>query len=95
MWAHRAQNRDGTPLYADFLSDADLLDNGNVLVDHGGIGQSDPPASGRIVEVLPGQGGDAGEIVFDVWLPDTWVSYRAERIKSLYAGPMWEPIIPG
>lgn len=91
VWVHRAEDRDGSPLYADFLGDADLLPNGNVLVGHGGIGQEDPPARGRIVEVTQGQGGRGGEIVFDLWLPDTYVSYRAERIPSLYAGPRWDP----
>jgi hypothetical protein len=79
----------GQPLYADFLGDADLLDNGNVLVGFGGIGQEIPPARGRIIEVVP-RGADGGDIVWDVSIPDTWTSYRAERLTSLYGGPKWE-----
>ena len=90
VWEHRTDDRDGTPLYADFLGDADLLVNGNVLIGHGGIGQAVPPARGRIIEVVP-TGDAGGDVVFDVWLPDTWVSYRAERIPSLYVGPDWSP----
>lgn len=88
VWEHRVDDRDGSPLYADFLGDADRLPNGNVLIGHGGIGQRTPPARGRIIEVIPRERA-GGPIVFDVWLPDTWVSYRAERIPSLYAGPDW------
>jgi DNA-binding HxlR family transcriptional regulator len=78
----------GDPLYADFLGDADQLPNGNVLVGFGGIGQEVPPARGRIVEVVP-TGREGGDIVWDVSLPDTYTSYRAERLASLYAGPRW------
>jgi hypothetical protein len=88
VWEHRVDDRDGTPLYADFLADADTLANGNVLIDHGGIGQEQPPSRGRLIEVVP-EAPAGGPIVFDVWLPDGWVSYRAERIPSLYAGPAW------
>ncbi len=79
----------GEPLYADFLGDADQLANGNVLVGAGGIGQVVPPARGRIIEVVP-TGASGGDIVWDVSLPDTYTSYRAERLTSLYGGPKWE-----
>jgi hypothetical protein len=58
-------------------------------MDFGGIGQVDPPARGRIIEVIP-RGRSGGDIVFDLTLPDTWTSYRAERLPRLYTGPRWE-----
>ena len=76
------------PLYADFLGDADELANGNVLVGFGGIGQEIPPARGRIIEVVP-TGASGGDIVYDISLPETYTSYRVERLTSLYAGPKW------
>jgi hypothetical protein len=83
VWEHRTDDDDGSPLYADFLADADRLPNGNVLIDHGGIGQREPPARARIIEVVP-EPVAGGEIVFDVRLEDTYVAYRAERLPSLY-----------
>jgi hypothetical protein len=59
-----------------------------VLIGFGGIGQEDPPARGRIIEVVP-RGASGGDIVFDISTPETYVNYRAERIPSLYAGPRW------
>jgi hypothetical protein len=89
-WEFRtADLRTGQPLYADFLGDADQLANGNVLISAGGIGQVEPPAYGRMIEVVP-TGASGGDIVYDVSLPDTYTSYRAERLTSLYAGPRWE-----
>jgi len=88
-WEFRTDDLEtGDPLYADFLGDADQLPNGNVLVGFGGIGQEVPPARGRIIEVVP-TGSEGGDIVWDVSLPDTYTSYRAERLASLYAGPRW------
>lgn len=89
-WEFRTEDLDGDggPLYADFLGDADELANGNVLIGFGGIGQAEPPARGRIIEVVP-TGASGGDIVFDLTLPDTWTSYRSERLPSLYAGPKW------
>lgn len=90
VWEYRTDDLEtGDPLYADFLGDADLQPNGNVLMDFGGIGQVDPPARGRIIEVIP-RGRSGGDIVFDLTLPDTWTSYRAERLPRLYTGPRWE-----
>ncbi len=89
VWEYRTDDLEtGGPLYADFLGDADLQPNGNVLIDFGGIGQEEPPARGRIIEVIP-QETSGGEIVFDLTIPDTWTSYRAERLPALYAGPRW------
>ncbi len=71
-WEFRTDDLDGDggPLYADFLGDADQQANGNVLIGFGGIGQDDPPARGRIIEVVP-TGTSGGDIVFDLTLPDT------------------------
>lgn len=89
VWEFRTDDLEtGAPLYADFLGDADLQPNGNVLIGFGGIGQEDPPARGRIIEVVP-RGASGGDIVFDISTPETYVNYRAERIPSLYAGPRW------
>jgi hypothetical protein len=88
-WEFRTDDLEtGDPLYADFLGDADQLPNGNVLVGFGGIGQVELPARGRMIEVVP-TGSEGGDIVWDVSLPDTYTSYRAERLASLYAGPRW------
>jgi len=89
-WEFRTEDLDGDggPLYADFLGDADEQPNGNVLIGFGGIGQEEPPARGRIIEVVP-TGSAGGDIVFDLTLPDSWTSYRSERLPSLYAGPRW------
>ncbi len=84
VWQHRVPDVDGSPLFANFLGDVDLLPNGNVLIDHGGIHQFDPPARGRIIEVIP-EGDDGGPIVFDVSFEDTFVSYRAQRVPSFYS----------
>ena len=43
---------------------------------------------GRIVEVVP-TGARGGDIVFDITLPDSWTSYRTERLPTLYTGPRW------
>lgn len=89
-WEFRTEDLDGDggPLYADFLGDADEQPNGNVLIGFGGIGQAVPPARGRIIEVVP-TGASGGDIVFDLTLPDTWTSYRSERLPTLYTGPKW------
>ena len=91
-WTARQPGRSAPPtsttggrLYADFLGDADEQPNGNVLVDAGGINQTEPPARGRILEVVP-HDRSGGDIVFDLSLPDTWTSYRGERLPSLYRG---------
>ena len=89
-WEFRTEDlRTGEPLFADFLGDADELPNGNVLISFAGIGQVEPPAYGRMLEVIP-TGESGGDIVWDVSLPDTYVSYRAQRLPSLYAGPRWQ-----
>lgn len=82
VWSFTPTISDGEPTYSAFVGDADRLDDGNVLVAAGGA------AIPQIVEVEPDEGGDGGEVVFDLRIPesdtDTWVIYRAERIQSLY-----------
>ena len=81
----------GRALYARFLGDADRMDNGNVLIGHGGIDMPDEYANVRIVEVVP-DGASGGEIVWDLSFGDPerqFISYRAERVPSLYSGPDW------
>ena len=92
-WEHRVDDIDGAPLYAEFLGDVDRLDNGNVLITHGGIGgPGNEDQRSRIIEVVP-DGDIGGDIVFDLRIGDDqlgFTSYRAERLDSLYSGPMWE-----
>ena len=92
VWEHRIDDIDGKVLYARFLGDADRLDNGNVLIDHGGIENQDGFAHVRIIEVVP-DGSAGGEIVWSLSFGDAekqYTSYRAERLPSLYSGPDWE-----
>ncbi len=75
---------DGAPVYAFFVGDANLLSNGNVLVDAGGIV---PPVRGvyaQIDEVVPATA-SGGVIVFELRVtgPAPFV-YRATRLPSLY-----------
>jgi hypothetical protein len=89
VWEHRiADTERDAPVYAAFLGDANRLANGNVLVDHGGIDRYRPPARGRIIEVVP-EGESGGDVVFDLRLAPPWVSYRAERLSTLYVGSDW------
>ena len=98
VWEHTADEDDGTPVYASFISDADVLSNGNVLITHGGIGDQPPdpedpdnvPLHALIIEVIP-EGDSGGETVWefrsDPSTPST--SYRAERIDTFYVGDRW------
>ncbi|MFK8023536.1 MAG: aryl-sulfate sulfotransferase [Ilumatobacter sp.] len=94
VWEHRVDTDDGTPLQALFLGDADALSNGNVLIAHGGIGQpGSAEVSARVIEVVP-FGPAGGDVVMDIRFgePETGngiTTYRAERIESFYAGPLW------
>jgi hypothetical protein len=96
VWQYITKDQSGTPVYADFVGDADRLSNGNVLIDNGGIIINDtttdatsfalPRIRAHLVEVAP-HGSDGAEIVFDVLVQDTragWLAYRAERMRSLY-----------
>jgi hypothetical protein len=97
-WEDRVDETPGHPVFAAFLGDADRLENGNVLIDHGGI-PNPAPAPGdhnrcKIIEVVPaGNADNGGEIVWELRMgtaarPVT--CYRSERVPSLYAGPDWE-----
>ncbi len=92
-WEHRTTDLDGSPLFARFLGDADRLENGNVLITHGGIDLEDGFHHARLLEVVPA-GSDGGDIVWRLDLgtaDDPHTVYRAERVPSLYAGPDWLP----
>lgn len=95
-WQHRFPDQD--MVYAPYVGDADVLDDGRVLIAHGGL--LDPPAEspndpgsvrwGRIVEVDP----DSGRVLFDLRTRDPegrtgWGLYRAERLDDLYP-PGWQ-----
>jgi len=99
VWDHRMVDPvTDLPLYAPFLSDADELSNGNILVTHGGA-VIDPAdflnSHVVVVEIVPDTeaGGDeGGEIVWQLSLGDAEESvsmYRADRWDSLYFGPLW------
>jgi len=91
-WEHRVNDIDENPLFAFFLGDADRLENGNVLITHGGIWNRPATQRSRIIEVTSdNESGDS--IVWDLALGDAEVPatvYRAERLPSLYFGPAWE-----
>lgn len=81
----------GREIYAGFLSDADRLDGGTVLVTHGGMTSTCPTDeeettnSARVIEVDE----VTGEYVFDLTAhePDScagWTVYRSERVPTLY-----------
>ena len=54
----------GAPAYAFFVGDADMLENGNVLITNGGI--VDPPTVAvQLVEVEP-TGTSGGNVVFEL-----------------------------
>ena len=95
LWEHRVNDVDDNPLYATIVGDADRMENGNVLITHGGIWPTYPKPGtqrARIIEVVP-EGTDGGDIVWDLALGDAEVPvtvYRAERLPSLYFGPAWE-----
>ncbi len=93
VWEHRMDDDiDGEALYARFLGDADRLDNGDVLIVHGGIEGEETFGHARIVEVVP-DGAAGGEIVWSLSFgtaEEQYTSYRAERLPSLYFGPDWE-----
>ncbi|MGB0113721.1 MAG: aryl-sulfate sulfotransferase, partial [Ilumatobacteraceae bacterium] len=92
-WEYRMDD-DGSPVFASFISDADVLANGNVLITFGGIGtfpaNDVDPLGLIVVEVVP-TGESGGDTVMELRsvLPET--AYRAERIESFYVGPDWEP----
>lgn len=91
-WEHIDTESDGQLAYAAFISDADMLANGNVLVTHGGIGTFPPtpddPLRILIREVVP-DGASGGDVVWELKGANGFVTYRAERIESFYFGPQF------
>jgi arylsulfate sulfotransferase len=85
---------DGTPVDSNFISDADMLANDNVLVTFGGIGTFSPtpadPLRALIVEVVP-RGESGGDVVMQITTKEGQPNtvYRSERIESFYVGPEW------
>lgn len=98
VWDHRMIDPlTGELLYAPFISDADELENGNILVTHGGA-TWDPgnflQSHVHVVEIVPdaSAGQEGGDIVWELMLgtEDAPVSmYRADRWPSLYYGTLW------
>ena len=88
-WEHVDDETRRQPAFASFVGDADLLPNGNVLVDNGGIPSPQPDAGDynrcMVTEVVPGDVG--GRVVWDLRIgtPERPViCYRAERIPGFY-----------
>ena len=95
-WEYTSVEESGKLAYSSFISDADVLENGNVLVTNGGIGTFPPvpedPLHILIEEVVP-EGDSGGEVVWTL-RSDTsrpFVTYRAERIPTFYQGDDWLP----
>ncbi len=81
-WQYITHNADGTPVFTGFLGDADLLDNGDILITNGTIADADGHLTARIVEVEP----DSNDIVYDLTVGDAmhrWSVYRSERFATL------------
>jgi hypothetical protein len=93
VWDHVLEDpKTGTPAFAPFVSDADALPNGNVLVTHGGLGGFASFQHVHILEYAP-EGERNGDVVWELQLGepgDEITVYRAERWESLYFGPLWE-----
>ena len=95
-WEYTSVEESGELAYATFISDADVLENGNVLVTNGGIGTFPPdpqdPLHILIEEVVP-EGDSGGDVVWTLRSNPTkmYVTYRAERIPSFYQGDDWLP----
>ena len=91
-WEHIDTEANGELAYSSFISDADELTNGNVLITHGGIGTFPPtpddPLRILIREVVP-DGASGGDIVWELNGAPGFVTYRAERIDSFYFGPQF------
>lgn len=91
-WENIDTEANGQVAYAAFISDADMLSNGNVLVTHGGIGafppSPDDPLRILIREVVP-DGTSGGDVVWELNGAEGFVTYRAERIESFYFGPQF------
>ena len=80
-WQYITHNADGTPAFTAFLGDADLLENGNILITNGTLA-GPGGLSARIVEVEP----KSNDIVYDLTAGDaqhSWSVYRSERFPTL------------
>ena len=68
-WEHIDVEDNGKLAYSAFICDADVLENGNVLVTHGGIGTFPPtpedPLHILIREIVP-EGESGGDIVWEL-----------------------------
>ncbi len=88
LWQHRDDTPEGTPEFAPFLGDADLLPNGNILITYGGDGTPDGVFYTRFVEVVPDYATGKDTVVFDMTLGDKTIrgftAYRADRVPTLY-----------
>ena len=88
LWQHRDDTPAGTPEFAPFLGDADLLPNGNILITYGGDGTKDGVFYTRFVEVIPDYTNGNDTVVMDTTLGDQktngFTAYRADRVPSLY-----------
>ena len=89
---HIDTEANGQLAYSSFISDADMLSNGNVLVTHGGIGTFPPtpedPLRILIREVVP-DGASGGDVVWELAGVPGFVTYRAERLATFYFGPQF------
>jgi hypothetical protein len=83
QWEYRP-SIDGTPAYGFYVGDANLLPNGNVLVDTGGMLPPIKGVNAQIDEVEP-TGHEGGTPVFELRVPGvSSFVYRANRVPSLY-----------
>ncbi|MDZ7673494.1 MAG: aryl-sulfate sulfotransferase [Acidimicrobiales bacterium] len=85
VWSYTSQV-DGEPAFAPFVGDADMLENGNVLITNGGYQGRDDGITAQLVEVVP-DGAEGGDVVFEARLDDPevgYIVYRAERVPTFY-----------
>lgn len=81
VWEYRTELED-TVVYSSIVSDADRLDNGNVLITNGALFDVPEGYSAHLVEVVP-SGPDDGTPVWQLKVlgGSGWIVYRAERIS--------------
>ncbi|MFT5202972.1 MAG: hypothetical protein ACI9C1_002369 [Candidatus Aldehydirespiratoraceae bacterium] len=96
VWEHRMVDPlTNAPIFAPIIGDTDELDNGNILVTHGGA-VVDPTRlfetlHVHLVEIVP-DGPNGGDVVWELRAGDGTQpesTYRADRWESLYFGPLW------
>ena len=74
-------------LFSPFVGDADVLENGNILVTDGCVAFTVPPYHFwvRIVEITQPSNDKVWELkIGDYDDPVSWAGYRADRIAGLY-----------